>query len=229
MKRSVVRARGVPLEAPNAVGGAIWRSRKQSTDFTDFTECSEKSKAASSRRTPAGPMAAHLEGTPSWSRVVVGGQSPPWTARAGGGPVFLPEIIYVRFSKRTHMTAPGKTGKLRFSEGIRVFRCPGTRESNSFFTKRSQMKGDSRLEPGLRKPSPLPVPPVVFGIPASAGLRSSCQFSQTPVQVSQSQSKPVKVKPTHKEFQLDPARSDPIRPDPTRFAKSDQIRVNLTI
>ena len=92
MKRSGVRARRVPPEAPNAARGTIWRTRKQSTDFTDY---SEKSKAASSRRTPAEPVAAHLEDTLSWSRAVMDGQSPPWTARAGGGPVFLPEIIYV--------------------------------------------------------------------------------------------------------------------------------------
>ncbi len=171
MKRSGVRARGVPPEAPNAARGAIWRTRKQSTDFTDCSDYSEKSEAVPNRRTPAGPRVAYLEDTPSWSRAVMGGQLPPWTARAGGGPVFLPEIIYVRFSKRTHMTAPGKTGKHRFPEGIRVFRSPGTRESKSFFTKRSQMKSDGRLKPGLRKASPLPVPPVAFGVPASAGLR----------------------------------------------------------
>ncbi len=258
MKRSVVRAQRVPSEAPNAARGAIWRSRKQSTDFparrsrnqrrwgetpsslllgrvelsgcggstesrptdhksspsarilrhcnTDWPDCPEKSEAASSRRTPAGPRAAHLEDRPSWSQAMMGGQSPSWTARAGGGPVFLPEIIYARFSKRTQMTAPGKTGKHRFPEGIRVFRSPGTRESKSFFTKRSQMKSDCRLVPGLRKPSPLPAPSAAFGVPVSAGLRPSRRSGQTPVQVSPSQSEPVQVKPAHKK----------IRPDPTR-------------
>ena len=134
------------------------------TDFTDCSDCPEKSEAASSRRTPAGPVAAHLEDTLSWSRAVMGGQSPPWAARAGGGPVFLPEIIYVRFSKRTHMTAPGKIGKHRFPEGIRVIRSPGAKKSKSFFceTKPNEKRRPAgavtmQLTPAAPHPAPLPI------------------------------------------------------------------------
>ena len=221
MKRSGVRARRVPPEAPNAARGTIWRTRKQPTDFTDFTE---KSEAASNRRTPAGPVAAHLEDTPSWSRAVAGGQAPSWTARAGGGPVFLPEIIYVRFSKRTHMTAPGKTWKHRFPKAIRVIRSPGAKKSKSFFTKRSQMKSDCRLEPSLRKPSPLPASSVAFGAPASAGLRPSRRSGQTPVQVSPSQSKSVQVSPSQsKSVRVSPSQSKSVRVSPSQ---SESVQVS---
>ncbi len=54
-----------------------------------------------------------------------------------------PSIIWVNFSKRTHMMAPVQPGKHRFPEENRGFDARGPGNSKGVFTKRSQMKGGS--------------------------------------------------------------------------------------
>ena len=106
MKTAIARARGVPPEAgngipqtgPDAAKGAIWRIRKQSTDCTDYTDRSDDSDCPDRLTAQAA-------------------KSPPaWTAGAGGGPVFLPAIIGVCFSKRTPMMDIIKPQNIVFPE-----------------------------------------------------------------------------------------------------------------
>ena len=126
MKTAVMRAEAVPPEAPKG-------SRKQSMD------CAETPQTASGRQTLAEPIMAGLAGTPhpgrrKWqNRPHYGRRLPP------AGRVFSPSILWIHFSKRTHMMAPVKTEKHRFPVETVCFDVQGWGNRRGFFTKRSQM------------------------------------------------------------------------------------------
>ena len=101
MKTAVMRAEAVPPEAPKG-------HRKQSTD------CTEGPGAASSRQALAEPIVAGLAGTPhpgrrKWQNRPPYGRRLPVAGRSSS-----PSILWIRFSKRTHMMAPSKLKNIVF-------------------------------------------------------------------------------------------------------------------
>ena len=60
------------------------------------------------------------------------------------------DVMGIRFSKRTQMMAPAKTGKTGFLVEFREFQCPGVWSRQPVFTKRTQMMRLLWLPPARR-------------------------------------------------------------------------------
>ena len=104
MKTDVMQAEAAPPEAPKG-------NRKQSTDCTDYTE---RTRAASNCRTWVERIVAGLAGTPhpgrrKWQNRPPYGRRLPVAGRSSS-----PSILWIRFSKRTHMMAPSKLKNIVF-------------------------------------------------------------------------------------------------------------------
>jgi hypothetical protein len=195
MKTAVMRAEGVPPEAPDG-------NRNQSTDSTD---CTERLKAASSRRTLVKKVAASLAGTPhpgrrKWRNRPQGGRRLPVSGRSSS-----PKIIWVCFEKQTHMMAPAKLEKRRFPMETACFDVQRRGNQKAFFRKQSQMK-----QPCRSVARPLVTNDSRHGVTRLLFARSVKVWSK-PVKAGQSEN----AKKIFDPIRVNPTRSDLIRPNPT--------------
>jgi len=200
-------------------------------------DCAETPPTASSRQALAEPIIAALAGAPhpgrrKWQNCPPYGRQLPLAGRA-----FSLSILWIHFSKRTHMMAPVETEKHRFPVENVCFDVQRWGNRRGFFTKRTQM---IQPRPTVFHPYCNPTRYCffgrIFGRKRTLGTQSRCfgrpggpapPFGDR-LRVNSTQSDPIQPVPggsDHIRLSLpSPETRNPI-PDP---AQSDPIRLLLS-
>jgi hypothetical protein len=100
-------------------------------------------KAAANREALAELIAASLASTPHLGRREWRNRPRRGRRLAVEDRLFSPPIIWVCFSKQTHMMAAAKLEKRRFPQETGCFDVQGEENQKAFFRKQTQMNGDS--------------------------------------------------------------------------------------